>query len=932
MASQIKAAKKMLFSENKILHWFVQLALGLHYMHSNKVLHRDLKTQNVFLLGNGRLVLGDLGISKVLDGTVDLAKTCIGTPYYMSPEIFQNKPYGYKADIWALGCVLYEMTTLNHAFDANSLNGLAQKIIKGRYPAINNKYSKHLRDLISSMLLIDPRQRPDLDQILRKPFIKKHCVDFFMDIANRPSAGIGEGTVIIRAAMGGGARDLNNFGSENIMMSLQKQLRELDMWRDVTEAMAPKPLPSDPVEVKKVAKEQSHALKREEEHKRMVQLALEKLNADRENRARARAQQLARGGPVTNNNRGDINNRDSKAAGPKDGNNHAIIKPAVYQPQPIGKVLADKTPSQKDVLPRPSAAAQPNQKNNIFEVEKREREREMERKREADRMAAERERKVIDEKNRALEEAEARQRERSRERAAHEKEIMDDREKVRAKAVAAERERAEAALAKQKGEVARAQAERDVQREKERQRQKQEIEQLKRDKIELDRRASEREQLREQRRQEERKRLDCERKQGLEAVQEKLGVMQDQVHKNLEIFNQGPTRAEQKNGPGDGDNLSARERVLLRKQEKLARAEDERVAALKYAEAENRRIRAVANEQSRSQFHNADGAPSVVGVAPARPSSKEDLTAVEDDVAPPKYKPMDASELHGKLNQINIGGNRFGSNPNPSSAGGISNVDSVVAEPEIDDDDDGVVWSNADAANEGDEEDIEIREEELRQELNMATLRCEELKKTLLETKSILGVNASVDNKRSNSHVAAANAAANNKMKSIIGSDSQLFDDGSDSGSEYSDYGSDEDESNNVPAAAQQGGSKTSSEKSAESKLELRTPRKVKPLNAGGVGESPFIGLQDPPTPTGRLSDRITRLRQRCVEALSRDAFEDAYRFLKQFDENYGGSNLYEDEREEDKLAKMRAILGDGKAHYTPLIEQLIFMEETHSC
>ena len=81
LASQIKAARRNLFSESKVLHWFVQLALGLHYMHSNKVLHRDLKTQNVFMLGNGRLVLGDLGISKVLDGTMDMAQTCIGTPY-----------------------------------------------------------------------------------------------------------------------------------------------------------------------------------------------------------------------------------------------------------------------------------------------------------------------------------------------------------------------------------------------------------------------------------------------------------------------------------------------------------------------------------------------------------------------------------------------------------------------------------------------------------------------------------------------------------------------------------------------------------------------------------------------------------------------------------------------------------------------------------
>lgn len=81
LASQIKNAKRKLFSEDKVLHWFVQIALGLHYMHQNKVLHRDLKTQNVFLLGNGRLVLGDLGISKVLEGNMDFAQTCIGTPY-----------------------------------------------------------------------------------------------------------------------------------------------------------------------------------------------------------------------------------------------------------------------------------------------------------------------------------------------------------------------------------------------------------------------------------------------------------------------------------------------------------------------------------------------------------------------------------------------------------------------------------------------------------------------------------------------------------------------------------------------------------------------------------------------------------------------------------------------------------------------------------
>lgn len=88
---------------------------------------------------------------------MDFAQTCIGTPYYMSPEIFKNKPYNYKSDIWALGCVLYEMTTLNHAFDATSLNGLACKIIKGRYPPINPKVRAATLPLIG---VVEPPSAP----------------------------------------------------------------------------------------------------------------------------------------------------------------------------------------------------------------------------------------------------------------------------------------------------------------------------------------------------------------------------------------------------------------------------------------------------------------------------------------------------------------------------------------------------------------------------------------------------------------------------------------------------------------------------------------------------------------------------------------------------------------------------------------------------
>ena len=109
------------------------------------------------------------------------------------------------------------------------------------------------------------------------------------------------------------------------------------------------------------------------------------------------------------------------------------------------------------------------------------------------------------------------------------------------------------------------------------------------------------------------------------------------------------------------------------------------------------------------------------------------------------------------------------------------------------------------------------------------------------------------------------------------------------------------------------------------------TPRKVRPQPIA-VKQSPYYNLQDPPSPSGRLGDRITRLRQRCVEALGNGAFEDVYGFLKTNDDDSGGmGGGYREDAEEQKANRVKAILGDGKAHYMPLIEQLIFMEETHS-
>lgn len=166
------------FTETEIFNWFVQLCLALDYIHGRKVLHRDLKTQNVFLTGNNTVKLGDFGISRVLENTNGAAMTVVGTPYYMSPEVCQNQPYTFKSDVWALGCVLYELCTLKHAFSADNLLGLVYKIVQDKYEPIPSCYSTELQALISAMLNKNAQERPSVDQILQMPIVRQKMIDF----------------------------------------------------------------------------------------------------------------------------------------------------------------------------------------------------------------------------------------------------------------------------------------------------------------------------------------------------------------------------------------------------------------------------------------------------------------------------------------------------------------------------------------------------------------------------------------------------------------------------------------------------------------------------------------------------------------------------------------------------------------------------------
>eukprot|EP00927_Polykrikos_kofoidii_P048635 TRINITY_DN42883_c0_g1_i1.p1 TRINITY_DN42883_c0_g1~~TRINITY_DN42883_c0_g1_i1.p1 ORF type:complete len:427 (-),score=56.01 TRINITY_DN42883_c0_g1_i1:210-1490(-) len=174
LTQQIEQAKKSRqpIHEDQILLWLTQGLLALKYIHDKHVLHRDLKSGNFFLSKSGTLKMGDFGIAKVLDCTAACARTQIGTPYYLSPEVCQEKPYAWPADIWAMGCILFELCERKVPFDATNISGLVQKIVHGPTPVVGESYSNFTRNLCSEMLNRNPMLRPSAEAILQRPQIQ----------------------------------------------------------------------------------------------------------------------------------------------------------------------------------------------------------------------------------------------------------------------------------------------------------------------------------------------------------------------------------------------------------------------------------------------------------------------------------------------------------------------------------------------------------------------------------------------------------------------------------------------------------------------------------------------------------------------------------------------------------------------------------------
>lgn len=180
------------FPENEIWSYLIQILQGLRALHNAKIMHRDLKSANIFLK-QGIIKLGDLNVSKLIK-RLGMDHTQTGTPYYASPEVWSDKPYDYKCDIWSVGCIIYELCALKPPFRANSLEDLFKAITKGKYDPIPSIYSKELSMMIGILLQVNPSLRPDVHKLLSNQLILKK-MDFSQNIDNSDQ---GDGTNMLK--------------------------------------------------------------------------------------------------------------------------------------------------------------------------------------------------------------------------------------------------------------------------------------------------------------------------------------------------------------------------------------------------------------------------------------------------------------------------------------------------------------------------------------------------------------------------------------------------------------------------------------------------------------------------------------------------------------------------------------------------------------
>ena len=157
---------KEYYTENELLNMYLQIASGLKAIHAKQIIHRDLKSANIFITQTNELILkiGDFNVSKRIN-YLNLKNTQTGTPYYASPEIWENRPYDFKSDIWSLGCLFYEIASFSTPFKGNNMKELYENILKGNMAPLPRQYSNNILKIIKMCLRQDANLRPNINDI-----------------------------------------------------------------------------------------------------------------------------------------------------------------------------------------------------------------------------------------------------------------------------------------------------------------------------------------------------------------------------------------------------------------------------------------------------------------------------------------------------------------------------------------------------------------------------------------------------------------------------------------------------------------------------------------------------------------------------------------------------------------------------------------------
>ncbi|CAO1431240.1 unnamed protein product [Diamesa serratosioi] len=174
----------IIISKHYLSYYFMDIVVGLRYLHQRNITHRDLKPENILVDNNHRLKIADFGISSILENSMGMNQTCIGTLGYMAPEVYLHKPYTISCDIWALGIILYEMAMLSYPFSkAERARILHPKLVflKPQIDCARRGYSVTYQHILDHMIVREPERRATIKEISHMSIFHRNRIELGLE-------------------------------------------------------------------------------------------------------------------------------------------------------------------------------------------------------------------------------------------------------------------------------------------------------------------------------------------------------------------------------------------------------------------------------------------------------------------------------------------------------------------------------------------------------------------------------------------------------------------------------------------------------------------------------------------------------------------------------------------------------------------------------